>query len=101
MSELRISRGAEADILEVWAYLFEVSSEETADTVTAEILRMYERLTEFPTLGRRRLEIGADFRSIPVGSYTIFYRVLSECIEIGRVLHQSRNYLAAFDIEEN
>jgi len=99
MSRLRISRGAEADILEIWAYLFAASSPQTADRITAKILRQYETLLQFPNMGKRQPELGDDYRSLPVGRYLIFYRTLPDGIEIGRVLHQSRDVLAAFSIE--
>ena len=56
-----------------------------------EITEQYDRLLEFPFLGRRRPELGTEYRSLAVGNYVIFYRVSEMKLEISRVLHGSRD----------
>lgn len=99
MKELFIARAAEADLLEIWSYLFE-KSERAADRITDEITDRYALLCEFPLSGRRRAEFGINYRSLPVGNYVIFYRVLETKLEISRVLHGSRDTSNLFDAED-
>jgi toxin ParE1/3/4 len=101
MRKLIITRVAEADLLEIWIYLFE-HSPQTADRVMDEITAQYDHLLEFPFMGRQRLEFGGDYRSLPVGNYVIFYRVKDDLLEISRVLHGSRDLTGIFtlDVEE-
>ena len=95
MKELVVTRAAEADLLEIWSYLFE-KSEQAADRITEEIAEKYDLLCEFPLIGRRRTEFGANYRSLPVGNYVIFYRVTETKLEISRVLHGARDLTGIF-----
>lgn len=45
-------------------------------------------------MGRLRGELATGLRSFPVGRYVIFYRALSNGIEIVRVLHGARDLSA-------
>jgi toxin ParE1/3/4 len=56
----------------------------------------FKLLATFPASGRRRDELRPGVRSFPVGSYVVFYRQVSDKIEILRVLHGSRDIDAAF-----
>jgi toxin ParE1/3/4 len=99
MRELFVTRAAEADLLEIWLYLFE-NSQQAADRVVDEIAGKYDLLCEFPLMGRRRAELGANYRSLPVGNYVIFYRVTDTKLEISRVLHGARDLTGIFSPEE-
>ena len=48
-------------------------------------------LTDYPSLGRKRPELGPDLRSKPHGSYVIFYSVSGPVVRIERILHGSRD----------
>ena len=47
-------------------------------------------------MGRARTELAADLRSLPAGSYIIFYRPVADGVEIIRVVHQARDTTAMF-----
>ncbi len=98
MKELFVTRAAEADLLEIWTYLFE-KSPEAADRIVDEITDKYDLLCQFPSMGRRRAELGAHYRSFPVGNYVIFYRVMDTRLEISRVLHGARDLNSIFSPE--
>jgi toxin ParE1/3/4 len=52
----------------------------------------FSRLAKNPYLGRRRDEIRPCYRSFPVGSYVVFYRlVAAEEILVLRVIHGKRD----------
>ena len=57
----------------------------------------FDRLREFPYLGRSREELHAGLRSISVGNYNIFYRVQENAIERVRVLHGAEDIGTKFD----
>jgi toxin ParE1/3/4 len=54
-------------------------------------------LARMPDLGRKRPELAPDLRGLPVGNYIIFYRPVSEGIQVIRVLHGARDIPALFD----
>src|SRR5436305_290858 len=99
MKDLFVTRTAEADLLEIWSYIFE-QNERAADRVIDEITDKYDLLCEFPHLGRLRTEFGANYRSLSVGSYVIFYRVQETKLEISRVLHGYRDIPSALISDE-
>jgi toxin ParE1/3/4 len=99
MRELFVTRAAEADLLEIWSYHFELS-EKTADRTIDEITGKCDLLLEFPFMGRGRGELGTGYRSLPVGNYVLFYRVAEVKIEISRILHGSRDLTGIFIQEE-
>ena len=82
-----------------WSYLFE-NRESAADRVIDEITSQFDMLCAFPLAGRRRAEVGTDYRSLAVGNYVIYYRVTDTKLEISRVLHGARDVTGIFTPEE-
>ena len=100
MKAVREARDAETDLLEIWTYHAE-RSRDGAERIIRKITEQYDRLGTFPNIGRPRPEIGVDYRSIPVGDYVIFYRVLPDRVEISRVLHGRRDIVSVFSSPED
>ena len=101
----RLSRAAEAELLEIWAYAFDQSrSEQRADKVIENIAGAFASLAEFPQMGKSRDELGAGYRSFPLTRYVVYYRLVSDGIEISHVLHGSQDvsqvYFTVPDAEE-
>ena len=92
---VREARDAETDLLEIWTYHAERSMD-GAERIVRKITTQYDTLGTFPNMGRPRPEIGPDYRSIPVGDY-----VLSDRVEISRVLHGSRDVASVFPLIED
>lgn len=92
---LLISASARADLLELWVYVAEDSSEQ-ADRVLERVLEVAEKLGEWPEMGRARNELRVGIRSLVVGSHVLFYRVTENRLEVVRVLHGRRDVGAAF-----
>ena len=63
---------------------------EAATRLLEHFRETFRRLAEFSALGRVRPELGPELRSFPVGSYLVFYREIADGVDIGRVLHGSR-----------
>lgn len=55
------------------------------------------RLAQTPELGRKRFELAPNLRSLSAGNYVIFYRPISDGIQLIRVLHGARDIPALFD----
>ena len=50
----------------------------------------FEMIEAYPGIGRLRPDFGPDVRQFPVGKHLVFYRPISDGIEILRVLHGAR-----------
>jgi toxin ParE1/3/4 len=90
MREIRLAKSAQLDLLDIWLNE-SVKGTEIADRRIDEITSVYENLLEFPEMGRSRDELFPGYRSFPKGQFLIFYRLISEGIEIVRVIHGARN----------
>ena len=90
MLRLSFTRQARDDMAEVWAYIAE-DNPLAADGVFDGFLRTAQELACHPEMGRRREELGPDLRSFPTGNYVIFYRRLSDCLQVYRILHGGRD----------
>jgi toxin ParE1/3/4 len=88
--ELWVTRAAEADLLEIWNYLFD-ENPEIADKIINRIAVKLDQLLSFPFSGNRRPEFGDGYYSVVVGNYVTFYRVSETKIEVSRVLHGARD----------
>jgi toxin ParE1/3/4 len=90
MSQIRLADSAKLDLLDIWLFLSS-SNMELADRVIDQITVTYERLADFPEMGRSRDELFPGYRSFPIDGYLIFYRPIQNGVEIIRVVHGSRN----------
>jgi toxin ParE1/3/4 len=90
MKEIRLTKSAQLDLLDIWLHE-SAKSTEIADRRIDEITSVYENLIEFPEMGRSRDELFPGYRSFPKGQFLIFYQLIPEGIEIIRVIHGSRN----------
>ncbi len=97
---LVISRDAETDLTLIWVYYAE-RSERAAKRIRYEISSNYDLLLQFPSMGRRREELRKGLRSFPVDDYVIFYRELTDGIEVLRVLHGAQDVAGVFSFEED
>jgi toxin ParE1/3/4 len=96
VSQLRISPRASEDLIEIWSYIAD-DSEAHADGFIDKIYETIELLARQPGLGRHRDELATRIQSFPVGRYIIFYRVVTDAIEIVRVLHGGRDIESIFE----
>ena len=51
----------------------------------------FDKLGEFPGIGRSREELGSNLRSYVIGKYVVFYREMAAGVEIVRVIHGARD----------
>lgn len=91
----RLSALAEQDLEEIWSYVVEDASPDTADRLIDAIIERFGLLAEQPRMGRLRREFGPGVRSFPVESYVIYYRDEGELL-VARILHGRRDQAAAW-----
>ena len=89
---------AKSDLVEIWSYIAD-DSEIRADAFVQTIDKKFHNLINEPFLGIARDEIETDLRSFPVGRHVIFYRFITEGIEIIRVLHGARDLNIIFNAD--
>ena len=94
--ELLISKPAEADLIEIGEYLFELNPV-GAERVLKELRAKFDLLAKFPDMGRERNELIVGWRSFPAGKYMIFYEVCDDVLEITRVRHSSTDINNLFE----
>jgi toxin ParE1/3/4 len=92
----RLSALAEQDLDEIWSYVAEDASSETADRLIDAIVERFELLAEQPRMGRARPEFGIGVRSFAVENYVVYYRQEGHDVLIARVLHGRRDQIAAW-----
>jgi toxin ParE1/3/4 len=96
VAELRISPRAREDLIEIWSYIAD-DSVTNADAFIDRLYETVESLCRNPGLGRQREELALGIQSFPFGRYLIFYRALSNSVEIVRVMHGARDIENIFE----
>ena len=93
MADLLISPQAEMDLDQIWLYIAKESqSIERAERFLDRFTTFFSRLARNPYLGRQRDDLRPGYRSFPIGSYVVFYRlVAAEEILVLRVIHAKRD----------
>lgn len=95
MKRYRIAAQASVDLAEIWAFIA-ADSISAADRFLDDVAARCESAARLPGIGRRREELGPGYRSVPVGSYLIFYQPTAEGIEVIRILSGFRDLSSAF-----
>ena len=82
----RLTRRAEADLADIYAFTVANWSVDQANRYTADIRAAITGLVDGSRIGRSRADLGAGYLSLGVGSHLIFYRE-TELILVARILH--------------
>ena len=90
MKKIRRLPRAIEDLDQIWFRIFK-DNPEAADRLVEHIAAATARLLDFPDSGSPKPEILADLRSIPVGSYVIYYRVTAQTVDVLRIIHSARD----------
>jgi toxin ParE1/3/4 len=81
---------ARSDLDEIWLYVAK-DSPRAADALIDQLVETARPLPTFPRMGVARPELGPSLRSLPVGSYVLFYRTDLGGVRVVRVLHGHRD----------
>ena len=91
MPQVTRTTQAESDLIDILADVGQRSLT-AADRLADQIDRQCERLARFPGMGRKRDDLAPGLRSFPVGKYVIFYREITDGIEVVRVVYGGRDF---------
>ena len=93
----RFTIPASRDLEAIIDYIAQQSSIDRSEAFLKQVNAKCQRLTQFPEMGRKRDELAIGVRSLPVESYLIFYRSITEGIEILRVVSGYQDLEALFE----
>ena len=95
MAKVYWSETAQAELDAVALYIAE-RSERNALAFIDTVDEVVQLLAENPGMGRLREELAPEIRSWPVGNYLLFYRALTDGVEVARLIHGARHLEALF-----
>jgi len=90
MATVHRSRFAEEDYDDIWLHIAR-DNPNAADALIRSIDAKLELYALQPRMGTKRDDLAPGLRSFPVGSYMIFYRIVSDGIQLVRALHGNRD----------
>ena len=76
------------DLRAIWRYGAETWGLEKTEAYGEKILDAFEFLAENPQAGMAIDHIRVGYKRHLIGSHLIFYRVIDNCVEVVRILHQ-------------
>ena len=88
-----------SDLEGIWRFYDRLVGESLADQRIADLHHRFELIAEYPRIGRFRPELGDQVRSFVTHnpSYTIFYILMADYVEIAHVLHGNEDVGRRFD----
>ena len=98
MARVRHTVRARRDLIDIWLELA-ADNPAAAEEVYRRLEARVEILGKFPQAGPLRPAIAADARVLVEPPYLILYRVISDGVQIVRVLHGARNIDSALFLE--
>ena len=90
MSQVRQSALARADLIQIWVDIA-LDNQAAADRVYERLEARVKILERFPEAGMARPDIAKDAMVLVESPYLILYRLVSEGVQIVRVLHGARD----------
>ena len=87
VSDYALSHRVEADIEGILNYIAQ-DDPVAAVAFHKSLEHLFQRLADYPKIGRERNEIAIGLRSIPTGRYVIYFE-LENPVQIVRVLHSA------------
>ena len=89
MATYRLSRLAEADLLEIGTFTLTTWGEDQTFRYIDALEACCRRLADNPELGRACDQLGRGLRRMEHGRHVVFYRIDAKGIVVSRILHQS------------
>ena len=93
-----LSQEAEWDLQNIWQFIARPSLDNvtTADSFINGIENTLSNLAANPYMGRERLELGENLRSMRFRDYIILYHPAEDSIQVDRIIHGSRDITRLF-----
>jgi toxin ParE1/3/4 len=95
MATVHRSPLAEEDYADIWSHIAQ-DNPNAADDLLRRIDAKLELYAQQPRMGTVRDSLAPGLRSFPAGNYIVFYRIVSDGIEVTRVLHAKRDLKSLF-----
>jgi toxin ParE1/3/4 len=92
MNDYVILPRARADLKEIWSFTADRWNSEQADRYVRELHRAIEAIARDPRKGRPCDHIRHGYRRSSAGAHVVFFRVVTQGIEVVRVLHQRMDF---------
>jgi toxin ParE1/3/4 len=95
VSRIRFTNAARNDLGKILDYI----AKDNLDAAIKHRQRLGKRwlaLIDQPRIGTKRDDLAPDLRSVTEGKYVIFYRIVSDGIQVVRVRHTSQDTKQAF-----
>ena len=96
MKRYRVSKEAENDLDDIFAYWAERASLDIADRLIDAIVDRFWLLGEYPESGRECDDIKPGTRCFPAAKYLIYYRKMRRGVEIAHVFRGARDQRKAW-----
>ncbi|CAN5602829.1 type II toxin-antitoxin system RelE/ParE family toxin [soil metagenome] len=90
MSKHILSSQADDDLSEIFLFIA-ADNPDAGEKLMHRFRELFRLIAKNPRLGRERYELQQKMRSVPEGSYLIFYRIWADDVMIVRVLHAARD----------
>lgn len=100
MSRYLITLPAKQDLREINNYLARFSPI-AVRRINDKIKQQFKRLADFPNMGKSCNQLSEGLRRLPVEDYLIFYRPISNGVEIVRLVSGYRNIEVVFSDQES
>jgi toxin ParE1/3/4 len=91
-----LTKPAIQDIEEITDYIAQQSGLEQSERFLSKLESKFFKIVTFPLLGRKRDEILANIRTVPLENYLILYLPIGDEIEILRVVSGYRDLSTLF-----
>jgi len=91
LGEVRLSRLAQRDLLEIWFHIAADKGPQAADHWINRIEGRCRQLAEFPELGPPRPDIAEDARMLVIVRWLALYEITMGGVRIMRVVDAARN----------
>jgi len=88
MAKYELTEAADHDLNDIYIYSYREFGEAKADAYFRSLEDCFERLAEFPDIGRSIEHIRPDYFRFPHASHTVYFMKVTGGIRIVRVLHQ-------------
>jgi toxin ParE1/3/4 len=84
-----LAKNADADLQNIYWFTHERWGEKQAERYINGLFSTFEKLAQFPEMGRLRSELSAKIRSFAHKRHVIYYFAMDSEIGISRILHGS------------
>ena len=88
MANYKLTPAAKADLNDIWRYSIDTWGRDQAIKYRGMIKQAVKSIADSPLQGRARDDVRPGYRAFKTGKHLIFYRAVSNWIEVVRVLHE-------------